>query len=87
MDIRGSFDKAEPTRTGVAIFSNPTNPGAGNQWILRKEGSMQNVPYPGRAPVALTKNGLRLQYRIIIHNDDMSNEALEKLYQEYIHKL
>ncbi len=30
------------------------------QWILRKETSMQNIPYPGRTPVTVQKNGLRL---------------------------
>jgi hypothetical protein len=37
------------------------------QWILRKELSMQNCVWPGRAPVALTRDkALRLQSTLII---------------------
>jgi hypothetical protein len=71
-------------KTGVAVFCQPMK----NQqsWILRKEASMQNIPYPGRNSITLSKEGLRLQYRIIIHNGDLSNDDLEKLYHQYIHK-
>jgi hypothetical protein len=86
MDFKGSFDNETSSKTGLVVFCNPSNPGPQQQWILRKETSMQNVPYPGRTPIALTKNGLRITYRIIIHNTDMSNDDLEKLYQQYIHK-
>lgn len=86
MDINGSFDQNSSAKSGVAIFCNPANPGTGKQWILRKETSMQNVPYPGRVPTAITKAGWRLRYRIIIHNAPVSDKELEKLYQEYIQK-
>ncbi|HEY6976488.1 MAG TPA: DUF6807 family protein, partial [Chitinophagaceae bacterium] len=87
MDIIGSFGNDYSLKTGVAVFDNPVNPGPRGQWILRKETSMQNIPYPGRTPVTLSKSGLRLRYRIIIHNNNVSNDDMEKLYQEYIHKL
>jgi Methane oxygenase PmoA len=86
MDFRGSFDNETLSKTGVAIFCNPSNSHLPQQWILRKEASMQNIPYPGRTPVPLTKRGWHITCRIIIHND-MSNDDLEKLYQRYIHKL
>ncbi len=38
--------------------------------------------YPGRTPIALPKNGLRRRYPIIIYNADISNDELEKLYQQ-----
>ena len=84
MNFTGSFDGASMPKTGVAVFCSPP---AGDQqsWILRKETSMQNIPYPGRTPVLLSKKGWRLKYRIIIHNG-MDNADLEKLYQQYIHK-
>jgi len=87
MDFRGSFDNETSSKTGVVIFGNPSNPGLQHQWILRKESSMQNVPYPGSIPVVLSKNGWRLRYRIIIYDAAMSNDHLEKLYYQYIHKL
>jgi hypothetical protein len=85
MDFIGSFDGTSMPKTGVAVFC--SQPGRDQQlWILRKEASMQNIPYPGKMPIILSKKGLRLKYRIIIHNGDMSNDDLEKLYQQYIHK-
>lgn len=60
MDFSGSFDNEPSPKTGVVIFCSPSNPGTQQQWILRKKTSMQNVPYPGRTPVTLPKNGLRL---------------------------
>ena len=86
MDFTGSFDGALLQKTGVAVFCG--QPVADQQsWILRKEGSMQNVPYPGRTPVTLSRKGLKLSYRIIIHNGDMNSNDLEKLYKEYTRKL
>ena len=86
LDFTGSFDKEDSPKCGVAVFCNPANPGSQKQWILRKEASMQNIPYPGRTPITLSRRGLRLIYRVIIHNGNMSNDDLEKLYQQYIHK-
>jgi len=86
MDFTGSFDGALLPKTGVAVFCG--QPVADQEsWILRKEGSMQNVPYPGRTPVSLSRKGLKLSYRIIIHNGDMNSNDLEKLYKEYTRKL
>jgi len=87
MDITGSFDNDSFMKTGIAVFDNPANPEPHQQWILRKVTSMQNIPYPGRIPVALPKSGLHLNYRIIIHNNNLNNDDIEKLYQQYIHKL
>jgi hypothetical protein len=85
MDITGTFDSASLSKSGVAAFCK--QPAKNNQqpWILRKVTSMQNIPYPGRTPVPLSRKGWRLQYRLIIHNDSMSSNKLEKLYEEYIH--
>lgn len=86
MNFSGSFDNETSSKTGVVIFTNPSNPGRQQQWILRKESSMQNVPYPGKVPAMLSKNGWRLRYRVIIYDTVMSTHQLEKLYQQYIHK-
>lgn len=83
MNIIGSFEGSSFPKTGVIIFCNSTD-SEEQPWILRKVTSMQNVPYPGRVPVALSKDGLKLNYRVIIHNGGLSNDDIEKLYQEYL---
>ena len=82
MDFKGSFDGSN-AQSGVAVFCHPSNPGSPHPWILREEKSMQNVAFPGRVPVALTKDGLRLRYRMVIHKSELTEQDLEELYQRY----
>lgn len=84
MDFKGSFDSEIAVKSGIAVFISGT--GRTHPWILRKAKSMQNVPFPGRTPVELSKRGLRLKYRVLIHNAELSNEEIEELYQQYIQK-
>ena len=84
MDITGTFDSASTSKSGIAAFCKQPTKNNQQPWILRKVTSMQNIPYPGRTPVLLPRKGWRLQYRLIIHSADMSNDELEKLFQEYI---
>jgi Family of unknown function (DUF6807) len=86
MDITGSFDGPSSPKNGVIVFGYRS--GLRNQypWILRRVTSMQNVPFPGRSPILLSKKGLKLSYRIIVHNGEMSNEEIGKLYQQYTNK-
>ena len=86
MDFTGSFEGESLPKSGVVVFGYTSGLGHQYPWILRKVTSMQNVPYPGRTPIELSKKGLRLTYRIIVHNGEMRNEYIEKLYQQYIHK-
>lgn len=85
MDFTGSFEGESLPKTGVVVFGYISGLSHQYPWILRKATSMQNVPYPGRTPIELAKKGLRLTYRIIVHNGEMRNEDIEKLYQQYIH--
>ena len=86
MDFTGSFDGKDSPKIGIAVFSNNSNPTPLQEWILRKKGSMQNVVYPGRTPTMVSKNGLRLRYRLVIHDSNIEGSDLETLYQEYIRK-
>ncbi len=53
-------------------------------WILRRKRSMQNVVYPGRKPVPLsTKTPMRLRYRLVIHDGDLSPASLQEIYKRY----
>src|SRR4030095_16126133 len=63
MDFSGSFDGSSMPKTGVAVFCDQLLT-LNQPWILRKEKSMQNVPYPGRTPIPLPKKGWRLKYRL-----------------------
>ena len=83
MDFTGSFEGANSGKSGVAVFCHPSNPGFPQPWILRKEKSMQNPAYPGRMPVDLTKKGCRLRYRLVIHRDNLNNDDLKKLFDQY----
>jgi hypothetical protein len=82
MNITGSFEGQSAPKSGVIVFCKPTNSGQ-QPWILRKVTSMQNVPFPGRIPVDLPKKGIELKYRVIIHNGEMSNDEIDKLYKDY----
>ena len=84
MNFIGSFEGTSLPKIGAAVFCKKTD-GNRQSWILRKEGSMQNVPYPGRTPVLLPRSGWRLQYRLVIH-ENIGTEELEKLYLQYLRK-
>jgi hypothetical protein len=86
MNFTGSFDGPGMSKTGIAVFCNLTAE-CNRTWILRKEKSMQNVPYPGRTPITLSRNGWRLKYRLIIHDGKLSGATLNTLYRQYIQKL
>ncbi len=85
MDFTGSFEGENKPKSGVIVFGYPPNNDTEYPWILRSVTSMQNVPYPGRTPVELARQGLHLSYRVIIHNGKMSVGDIKKLYNEYYH--
>ena len=82
LDISGSFEDGNPVG-GITVLCHPENPGHPEPWILRRAKSMQNPAFPGRTPVALTKDGLRFRYRLIVHDVALKAEAIEKLYRDY----
>jgi len=82
MDITGSFQGDSLPVSGVTIFGyrerNKNNP-----WILRSVTSMQNVPFPGRTPAIVPTEGWNLDYRMIIHDNTLTTDTIEKLYHEW----
>lgn len=82
LDISGSFGDSNP-RSGITVLCHPENAGHPEPWILRRVKSMQNPAFPGRVPVALTKGGLKFRYRLVVHDDTLETEAIEKLYGDY----
>ncbi|MEP7256902.1 MAG: DUF6807 family protein [Flavitalea sp.] len=83
MDFRGSFDGEGNPVTGVTLFCDAGSAASPVPWILRKEESMQNVAYPGTIPVDLPRKGLTLKYRLVIHDDTLTEEAIRNLYAQY----
>ncbi len=65
---------------GVVIIDNPDNPGYPQNWILRKQKSMQNPAYPGRhaVPVSTTKP-LVLKYSLVVYSDELSDKEIQKI--------
>lgn len=84
MDINGSFGGNTSSKSGVTVFGYRQKETKSYPWILRDATSMQNVPFPGRTPVALTRKGIKLNYRIIVHSSKLTSADIEKLYQQYI---
>ncbi len=85
MDFTGSFEGENMPKSGVVVFGYRPAKDTKYPWILRSVTSMQNIPYPGRMPLELSRQGWHLSYRIIIHKEEMSSEDIEKLYREYYH--
>lgn len=83
MDFVGSFDGASAPVSGVAVFCHPSNPGYPQPWIIRNEKSMQNPAYPGRTPVSLPPDGLRLRYRVVIHDNSLDQQEIGRLFEGY----
>ncbi len=83
MDIRG--DLTESGRAGVLVVQHPKNPGYPNEWVLRREGSMQNAKFPGREPVEVpTENtGPGLRYRMVIYEGELDEGDRVGLIEEY----
>jgi hypothetical protein len=78
----GSF--SENDQSGITIMCHPDQAGFPQPWILRRQGSIQNPVFPGRAPVRLSsKRHLELKYRMLIHRNRLKNDELEKYFDQY----
>jgi hypothetical protein len=83
IDISGNLADTGKTN-GIAILVHSSDPGYPQRWILRRSGSCQNVAWPGRDPVPLSKTKPTiLSYRLIIHRGDVTSLDLDKLQAEY----
>ena len=83
LDFQGSFAGDGHPKSGIAIFSHPDNPGHPQPWILREKKSMQNLAFPGTKAVDIPDEGLRLRYRMVIHDIKVDRSDLEKIFQDY----
>jgi hypothetical protein len=72
--------------SGITLIGYPGLPNFSQRWILRQQNSMQNIVFPGRDTVELSKNDpLVLNYSLIIHrNRAEENPDLRILLEEKI---
>jgi hypothetical protein len=83
IDFSGHFPGSDKV-SGLTVLCHKSNPGSPTPWILRRRESMQNVVYPGRYPIELSrKESLVLRYRLIIHRGDAQQLDLDKLQAQY----
>lgn len=77
MDISGGVGAAGKI-AGIMMVCHPSNPGFPQQWIIRKEKSMQNCAWPGNRTVEIPMlQPLILNYSVIIHRGDAGNAGLQ----------
>ncbi len=83
MDLSASYGRGGQL-AGVTTLCHPSLPGFPQRWILRSSRSMQNPVYPGREPVALSRETpLTLRYRLVVHRGAVDPRAAEAWQAEY----
>lgn len=65
--------------SGVAVIGYADS-STQHPWILRNSKSMQNVPYPGRKPAAVPAEGLKLEYRVVVHDGSLGEKEINELF-------
>ena len=82
--VAGRWMNIADATSGLVMLSHVSNPEPNNHWILREKSSMQNVAYPGRECITLSKaEPLRLRYRLVIHDGSLTANQLGGLLSEY----
>ncbi len=75
-DVSGRYGKNDAL-SGIAILSHPSLPEFPPRWLLRYYG-MQNVVYPGREPITLSrKRPLVLRHRLVVHRGDAHTARIQ----------
>ncbi len=83
MDISGSLAKNKG-EAGMVLMSFPGERGDTENWILRSDDSMQNIPFPGREPLVISeKNPLKLRYGLIVYLGVMSKNEIDTIYKRF----
>ncbi|NAS10712.1 DUF6807 family protein [Poritiphilus flavus] len=81
LKISGSLAK-DGSAAGIVMLSYQPDEKGKEKWILRKEKSMQNIPFPGRDTVRISDSSpTSLKYRLIIYKGDLSTEKIEAIYK------
>lgn len=83
MDFSAPFGSHDELK-GIAVLCHPSTPNYPEPWIIRNKASMQNIVFPGKIRINLSKNkSIQLVYRIIVHNGSSKDGDILKLNNEY----
>ena len=88
MDLTGTFDK-DGTMSGMTMFNHPQNGGPDLPWYIFKKGAFAfyNAGLLFNDPKRMAPNGvLNLKYRVLVHNNSMTNSEINTYYTDYIEK-
>lgn len=70
--------------SGLTVLCHPDSAGYPQPWILRSKRSMQNPVWPGRMPQLIpTDRPVVLRYRLVIHRDVASADAIQRWQEAY----
>lgn len=84
MDFSWTDSTRQVDSSGLAILCHPSTPNYPAPWILRQQGSMQNIVFPGAERIQLSMDQPTvLRYRLIIHNGDTNNAGIATQQEEY----
>lgn len=76
-----NITKKEPNDPGVVIMGEPDKLPSYQGWILRKRNSMQNMAFPGKEPMLLSKKEpLHFRNQLLIHQG-MSKREINNQYR------
>jgi hypothetical protein len=82
MDVSGSYGASG--KSGLTVLTHPSSTGFPQSWILRARASMQNAVYPGRQPVAISRERpVLLRYRLVLHRGELAPAEIGRLQAEY----
>lgn len=79
VNISGAIGKNN-SDGGIVMIDYPQNPGYPQPWILRKQRSMQNAAFPGKATIPIsTQKPLILRYSLLVYSGNMNEKKIEKI--------
>ena len=90
MDMSGMIDSTTQSWGGVGTFSHPNNPYSPTPWYVYKDKdfAFYNAALLFDEPLKVeAKGGLRLLYRIFVHENVADYDLLNNKYQEFLKKV
>ena len=84
MNLKGSFGVPDSNPEGIVIMGEPDKLPSYQGWILRSADSMQNMAFPGKDPVSISKGeSLSFRNQLVVHRD-LSDDEIWVIYNDFI---